>query len=389
MLIIFAVGAPELLLNSIGRSEVRDLVKETFKFSRSSYWLLLLLFLGAALAVTYEAMESLSGGDRWQVARGSTVAMVSSLSVTLWAVLFYVKNLRPDKIARRLEGKLSRHCAKGPEARGDGATKCFRSLAALGKAARTTDEHRGILRVFQGTIAKVIDSPKYTGDDLEVALRKMAEAIIGASYRRSPADLVHSLDCVAQTKRQVEQSRRGGPDARRVQETLQKIASFILDVANRNPRDHYEGVVERAIWGLDDEPAAQFGLLRRALETAQPVTLLRVATRLRAYYRNEEDSVGREERRARLLGFVALLRQRGRAERQWVGEQIVATLDVDLAPALEEAYERMYTAGEFAAAESLDRWRAELEKRTGGQCSNPGGSPAPLVTFHFSLFGES
>lgn len=400
MLIIFAMGAPELLLNSVGREGVRQLIQETFRFPRSGRFLLLFLGFGAVTSTTYEAFPESIVGDRWVLARAIVVTLVASLSATLLSVLFYVRNFKLENMIGHI-GRRARHCLEAPlpidsqdrtgfdtEELRNSLNRALRSLEQLGAAGRIHVEWEKVLKELGHLATGVTESDRYGGASLESVIRSVVVVIKGNSRFTKAKDMIKGLDTMEAIQRSIRESRGSRTvDEARVQEALFNVSSFVLDVAIDNPGGGYEGVVERAISDLEDQPARQFVLLCKTLELGDSPLRQTAARRLKTYVKDECDLERRAVRRSRLLGYSALLREQGRAERRWVDEQVVASLDVDLAPVLDEAYEWMFKAGELAVASALDRWREEVVGEEEG--SGSAGGCSSLVTLNLSLFGGS
>ncbi len=399
MLTIFAMGAPELLLNTVGRDGVRKLVQETFRFPRSGRILVLFLGFGALTSATYEAFPESIVGDRCALTRVIVVTLVASLSATLLSVLSYVRNFQWEKMVRRIGGK-AREClgaplpkkppdrvAPGTEKLKNTLGKALRSLEQLGAAGRTHAEWGRILRELCRLAAEVTRSDRYGGNSLEAVIRSVVSVIKGNSRFTSAKNMVEGLNAVEAIQGSIRATgKQKTEDERRVQEALFNVSTFILDVAIETPGGGYEGVVERAISSLEDQPARQFVLLRKTLDLKESPLRQKAAILLRAAYRSEEDPGLRIERCSRLAGFAALLREQGRAEQRWVKERIVTSLDGALSEVLAEAYEWMFKSGEFSVASALDRWREEVAAE-GAERSTRGCS-SPLVTINVSLFGR-
>lgn len=242
-----------------------------------------------------------------------------------------------------------------------------------------------MLRCFRSVIETVLCSPNYKGDELERAIQESTLTITANGFLTAEADLIRGLQWIEEVKSRILDFGRHGPDSQRIREAHRNVASFVLDVASQSARGHYERAVEDAIWALDGEPSSQFALLRKTLDLDQPLTCMRVAVRLRSQYRLEDEWNRRGQCLCRLLGYSAMLRQKGSSERRWVEEQVVESLDADLAQALAKAHRWMYGAGELAAANALSLWRADF---AGHRERTPDPASAPLVALNFSLFGR-
>ena len=372
MMIIFAISAPEVLLSSIGRSEVRLLIRRTFRFERSFYWLLGFLSVGAFTTACYRGLGILSLSRQcWD--RILIVAIVSSVSATLLSVLYYVRNFRFSAILRRV-ARGARHRILTSASDDFVPIGHFRSLRDLGSGALDQEEGLSVESTFQGLMLDIVRSRNYSGNHLDEAFQCFT-VMTENSWEIDGQRLGSRLCILEKIRAEIDDRRPGSTDSRLVRAHIRRMSNRVVEISIARSQTISLPAIHQAISSLEGDIPSLFSLCCRLLQSGRHPLRLTVVQRFIANYRETQ----KPEDLARLLGLAALLRRSGAPERKWVQSNIVDAFGLNLRLSLKMSFGKMFRFGEFSAADAIFTWKSEVFDRCkSAMCG---------VSFHFSLIG--